>query len=80
MKLNQNEKQYITDCFNNGETPDEISIKVGISVNAVKRALADTNTITLSWYKTKQQHALLEHLVRYGIRSVGDFDNKVKRT
>lgn len=80
MKLNQNEKQFITDCYNNGESPDEIAINVGISVNAVKRALADTNTITLSWYKTKQQHALLEHLKRYGILSVSDFEAKVKKS
>jgi len=79
MKLNLNEKQYIAQRFRNGELPEDIAIDVGISVNAVKRALADVKEISLSWYKTKDQHALLERLEKLGIHSVTGLNNHLNK-
>lgn len=73
MKLNQTERQYIVARYNNSETPQEISISIGISENAVKRALADEKVINLSWYKTDDQHQLLTYLESIGVQNLAQF-------
>jgi predicted transcriptional regulator len=73
MKLTQIEKQFLVDLhLKDGLTYEEISSRFSITVQAVKRALADMNVIDLSWYKTDAQHELLTLLRMSGITSMSE--------
>jgi len=71
MKLTQEEKQFLVDLhLKDGLTYEEISNRFSVTVQSVKRALADMNIIDLSWYKTDAQHELLSLLRMGGITTV----------
>lgn len=79
MKLNTTEKQYIAGRYQNDESIPDIAISIGISENAVKRALADLKILNLSWYKTDDQHTLLTRLADMGIHDVNGLNNYIQR-
>lgn len=62
LKLTPNEVDWINDEFNSGRTYQEIAIDTGMSVQNIKRALAEAGSLSLSWYKTSQEHTILEYL------------------
>lgn len=72
MKLTQKEKEFIAAEYASGDSFDDIAFATGLTVQAVKRALADMKVIDLSWYKAKHQHDLLTLLRENGIHTVSD--------
>lgn len=53
--------------YREGRTIEEMSIDSGWSKQNVKRALAEGNLMYLSWYKTKEENAMLKYLRDIGI-------------
>ncbi|UZA02936.1 hypothetical protein [Moraxella bovis] len=72
VKLNQKEINWIANEFQNDRTVQEIAIDTGMSVNNVKRALAEKGLISLSWYKTTDEIQMLNYLKAMGINNLID--------
>ena len=72
MKLTQKEKEFIANEFHAGNDIDDIAFATGLTVQAVKRALADMKVLNLGWYKPKYEHELVTLLRNNGIYTVGD--------
>lgn len=72
VKLNQKEINWIANEFQNDRTVQEIAIDTGMSVNNVKRALAEKGLISLSWYKTADEIQMLNYLKAMGINNLID--------
>lgn len=72
MKLDNKAIEWIKQEFIVGRTFEEIALDTGWSVQTVKRALAESHTIQLSWHKSKAQHKLLSHLSSKGIHTLED--------
>lgn len=72
MKLTQKEKEFIANEYHIHQDFSEIAFDTGLTVQAVKRALAEMQVITLSWHKTPIEHALLTLLSQNNIQSVTD--------
>lgn len=72
MKLTQKEKEFIAAEYASGDSFEDIAFTTGLTVQAVKRALADMQVIDLSWHKAKHQHDLLTLLRENGIHTVSD--------
>lgn len=62
MKLTQNEKEFIANEYASGDTFDEIAFSTGLTIQAIKRSLADMGIIDLSWHKSPYEHDLLQIL------------------
>lgn len=72
MKLTLKEKQFIANEYHINQDFNDIAFTTGLTVQAVKRALADMQVITLSWHKTPVEHALLILLSQNNINTVSD--------
>lgn len=67
IKLEKKEIDWIKDEYQSGQTVSEISVNTGISRSNIKRALAEAGVVKLHWYKTTNEHELLEYLHSKGI-------------
>lgn len=67
IKLDQKEINWISNEFKNDRSISEIATDTGMSISNVKRALAEANLITLDWYKTTDEIAMLKYLRLKGI-------------
>lgn len=72
VKLNQQELNWVANEFQNDRTVQEIAIDTGMSVNNVKRALAEKGLLSLSWYKTTDEIQLLNYLKAMGVNNLID--------
>lgn len=70
QKLSQNDLEWIKNEHQNGRTIEEIATDTGLSKQMVKRALAEVHELYLSWYKTKDENALLMYLKDRNIHTV----------
>lgn len=70
MRLNQNEINWIANEFKANRTIEEIAIDTGMSKQNVKRALAEASILDLSWYKTKNEQAMIAYLKAIGIHTL----------
>lgn len=71
-KFTQNELDWVKSEYENGRSIEEISVDTGLSRQMIKRMLAETGTIYLTWYKTRNENALLQYLRIKGITSLDD--------
>ena len=72
VKLNQQELNQVANEFQNDRTVQEIAIDTGMSVNNVKRALAEKGLLSLSWYKTTDEIQMLNYLKAMGVNNLID--------
>lgn len=72
VKLNQQELNWVANEFQNDRTVQEIAIDTGMSVNNVKRALAEKSLLSLSWYKTTDEIQMLNYLKAMGVNNLID--------
>ena len=72
VKLNQQELNWVVNEFQNDRTVQEIAIDTGMSVNNVKRALAEKGLLSLSWYKTTDEIQMLNYLKAMGVNNLID--------
>lgn len=72
VKLNQQELNWVANEFQNDRTVQEIAIDTGMSVNNVKRALAEKGLLSLSWYKTADEIQMLNYLKAMGVNNLID--------
>lgn len=72
VKLNQQELNWVANEFQNDRTVQEIAIDTGMSVNNVKRALAEKGLLSLSWYKTTDEIQTLNYLKAMGVNNLID--------
>lgn len=79
-KFTQNDIDWVKNEHLAGRSISEISIDTGQSVQMVKRMLAEAGVIQLSWYKTKQEILMLNHLNALGITTYNQLCNYTKGT
>lgn len=60
-----------------GETLQDIALVYNLSVNMVKRILAERMLLNLSWHKTKEEHSMLEHLYNNNIFFLQELKERV---
>lgn len=72
VRLNQQELNWVANEFQNDRTVQEIAIDTGMSVNNVKRALAEKGLLSLSWYKTADEIQMLNYLKAMGVNNLID--------
>lgn len=72
VKLNQQELNWVANEFQNDRTVQEIAIDTGMSVDNVKRALAEKGLLSLSWYKTTDEIQMLNYLKAMGVNNLID--------
>lgn len=72
VKLNRQELNWVANEFQNDRTVQEIAIDTGMSVNNVKRALAEKGLLSLSWYKTTDEIQMLNYLKAMGVNNLID--------
>ena len=70
VKLNQDEINYIARAYLSNYTIEEISVETGVGSQNVKRALAEAGVLTLSWYKTHEENAMLEYLKQNNVTTL----------
>ena len=51
-------------------TIEEISVETGVGSQNVKRALCEAGVLTLSWYKTNEENAMLEYLKQNNVTTL----------
>lgn len=76
--FNQEQKDWISQHFQAGMELDDIALSTGRNIQRIKRSLADTGDIYLSWYKTPQENTLLLHLRELNIKTVEDYQSYIK--
>lgn len=69
IKIDPLALNWIHNEFQSGRTIEEISVDTGMSKQNVKRALAECGELSLSWYKTVEENAILAYLKAKGITS-----------
>lgn len=69
IKIDPLALDWIHNEFRSGRTMEEISLDTGMSKQNVKRALAECGVLSLSWYKTVEENAILDYLKAKGITS-----------
>ena len=77
MRLNQKEIQWICNEYTIGRSVSEISVDTGISISQIKRALAEGKLLNLNWYKTKEEHLMLEYLRNKKIDSLNKLQESI---
>ena len=78
MKLNSQQIAWIVDEFVRCErTYEELAIDTGLSVATIKRALSEAGELDLSWHKSAEQHAMLQHLRAKGITTLTQLQGKL---
>ena len=70
VKLNKDEINYIARAYLSNYTIEEISVETGVGSQNVKRALAEAGVLTLSWYKTNEENAMLEYLKQNNVTTL----------
>lgn len=70
IRLNPAEIQWIKQEYEEGSTVQDIVFDTGMSVSNVKRALAEAGVLTLKWYKTNEENAILEYLKQNNITTL----------
>lgn len=70
VKLNKDEINYIARAYLSNYTIEEISIETGVGSQNVKRALCEAGVLTLSWYKTHEENAMLEYLKQNNVTTL----------
>ena len=70
IRLTQAEIQWIKQEYEAGNTVQDIAFDTGMSVSNVKRALAEAGVLTLSWYKTNNDIAMLEYLKQNNVTTL----------
>lgn len=70
IRLTQAEIQWIKQEYEEGNTVQDIAFDTGMSISNVKRALAEANVLTLSWYKTNEENAMLEYLKQNNVTTL----------
>ena len=70
IRLTQAEIQWIKQEYGAGNTVQDIVFDTGMSVSNVKRALAEAGVLTLSWYKTNEENAMLEYLKQNNVTTL----------
>lgn len=77
IRLTQAEIQWIKQEYEAGSTVQDIAFDTGMSVSNVKRALAEANVLTLSWYKTNEENAILEYLKQNNVTTLEELKSWV---
>lgn len=77
MNLKPTEINWIANEKRSGRTIEEIAIDTGMSKQNVKRALAESGDMVLSWYKTKEENLMLEFLRNKGITKLNQLTNVI---
>lgn len=77
MNLKPSEINWIANEKRSGRTIEEIAIDTGMSKQNVKRALAESGDMVLSWYKTKEENLILEFLRNKGITKLNQLTNMI---
>lgn len=77
MNLKPSEINWIANEKRSGRTIEEIAIDTGMSKQNVKRALAESGDMVLSWYKTKEENLMLEFLRNKGITKLNQLTNMI---
>lgn len=67
----------IKNAYLAGKTIQDIALVYNLSVNMVKRILAERMLLNLSWHKTKEEHSMLEHLYNNNIFSLQELKERV---
>lgn len=71
IKLTPTEIQWIKYAYEEaGNTVQDIAFDTGMSISNVKRALAEAGVLTLSWYKTNEENAMLEYLKQNNVTTL----------
>lgn len=70
MNINSKEINAIAELFKSGKTVAQIAEHKNMSRQNIKRALAEAGLMTLSWYKTSNEIAMLNYLRGMGINNL----------
>lgn len=70
IRLTPAEIQWIKQEYEAGKTVHDLVFGTGMSVSNVKRALAESGVLTLSWYKTNEENAILEYLKQNNVTTL----------
>lgn len=70
IRLTNPELLWIKQEYKSGRTVQEIATDTGISISNIKRALAEAGVLTLSWYKTNEENAMLEYLKQNNVTTL----------
>ena len=70
IRLTQAEIQWIKQEYEANSTIQDIVFDTGMSVSNVKRALAEAGVLTLHWYKTNEENAMLEYLKQNNVTTL----------
>ena len=70
IRLTQAEIQWIKQEYDAGISVQDIVFDTGMSINNIKRALAEAGVLTLSWYKTNEENAMLEYLKQNNVTTL----------
>ena len=70
IRLTQAEIQWIKQEYEAGNTVQDIVFDTGMSVSNIKRALAEAGVLTLHWYKTNEENAMLEYLKQNNVTTL----------
>lgn len=70
IRLTNPELLWIKQEYKSGRTIQEIATDTGISISNIKRALAEAGVLTLSWYKTNEENAMLEYLKQNNVTTL----------
>lgn len=76
VRLNKHEINWIANEFKANRSISEIATDTGMSSQNVKRALCEAGLMSVSWYKTADEQAMLEYLKLMGITNL----TKLKET
>lgn len=77
MRLDKQQIDWIVDEFKLGREIDDICLDTGLSSSSIKRALSEGGQLDLSWHKSEEQHAILQHLRANGITTLTQLQGKI---
>lgn len=77
IKLTANELEWIKQEYLSDRDIHDIVLDTGISASNIKRALAETGTIYLHWYKTKEENSMLKYLHDKDIHTLQELEQWV---
>lgn len=77
IKLSKPEINWFNQEYQNGRTIEEMAIDTGFSKQNVKRALAESGILYLSWYKTEEENEMLKYLRHKNITTLEQLKEKV---
>lgn len=74
MNLDMRQIEWIAHEHRCGREIEEIKIDTGLSIASIKRALAEAGDLSLSWHKTKDEHAIITKLREYGVKDLASLN------